>query len=244
MTQLIFSFSNRAAKVLNQEFRRFETADDEPVGTKSLVSNSVQVSWQVHVIELNDSQWEPCNDGSLVFFFIEAYSRYTLVKPYATAPSLDELYDDFLELWFTNLFKQLLLSGLISSQQQASSVADQFGRFTESIGLPCYFNNYDHSLGGVINDQVLWLQAFIDGKRAGRFDDYEAEDFIEYINQMGRRIRDKNSKRKQPINPISRLVEDSAFRFAQGLCHDRLADCRGENFPNPHQHKVALRLVK
>lgn len=244
MTQLILSFSNKAAKMLKQTFDRFETAKGEQVGVKPLLTNSVQVSWQVHAIELKGKQWEPCNDNSKVFFFTEAYSRYTMVKSYSQLPTLDELYDDFLELWFTNIFRQLLMSGLFTNQEQAESIAKQFTQLTHESYQPLLFSNYDHSLGGVISDQISWLQAFIDGKRLSQFDDYEAEDFTDYINQMGRRIRDKNSSRKYAINPVSRFIEDCAFRFAQGLCHDQLADCRGGNFPNPHQHKVTLRVVK
>lgn len=244
MAHLILSFSNMAAKILKQEFDRFATVEGEQIGIKSLLTNSVQVSWQVHAVELQGSSWAPCDDGSIVFFFIEAHSRYTLVKSYTSSPTVDELYDDFLELWFTHIFKQLLLSGLITNEQQAESVANQFSRFTQEVDSPFFYSNYDQSLGGVINDQIQWLQDFIEGKGLTRFDTQEADDFIDYINQMGRRIRDKNTSPKYHISPVLRFVDDSAFRFAQGLCNDRLGKCRGENFPNPHQHKVALRVVK
>lgn len=245
MTQAIISISNAAAKFLKQKFERFETAPGEQLGLKLLVTNSVQVSWQVHTIQLKDSQFFPCDDGSYVFFFIEAYSRYTLVKSYALPPSWQVVYEDFLELWFTHVFKQLMIEGIIHKEQQAEAVTLQFAQATDPQQNPplCY-SNYDLSLGGIISDQVAWLQAFIEGKNLRRFNECDAEDFTDYINQIGRRIRDKNSKAKKEIHPEVRFITDSAYRFARGLCSDKTGECLGDNYPNPHQHKVSLRVVK
>lgn len=244
MTQIILSFSKAAAKYLKQDFPRFPVAEGEQAGVKSLVTNSVQSSWQVHAIRMDSDVWQACNDGRYVFFFAEAFSRYTLVISYETIPCFTEFYEDFLEQWFTNVFKQLLMAGVINEQNQAESVTEQFSALmADGIQPECY-TNYDKSLGGVISDQVQWLEAFVDGKGLREFDDYEAEDFTEYVNQMGKRIRDKNSSRKTNIHPEVRFTEDSAFRFAKGLCNVKTGECLGENYPNPHQHKVQLRVVK
>jgi hypothetical protein len=244
MQRLVLSVSTQASKILAEKLPRMGEGTPS-VGATKLQSNSVQVSWQVHAIQLNEPHWGACANGDYVFFFVEAHSRFTIVKPYAyhQRPSYQQLVDDFKQLWFVELFKHMLLSGVVSNNQQADALNQQYIAALESAEIVA-FNNYDLSIGGSMTDHIEWLQVFIDGKRLKRFSEQEADEFTDYLNQIEKRIRDKKANKKNIINPIEFFVEDSAFRFAKGLCNDRMGDCRGDNFPNPHQHKVQLRVVK
>ena len=73
-------------------------------------------------------------------------------------------------------------------------------------------------------------------------DKHMAQELSNHINSQPKRVKDANGK-KRKFDPLERFLDDSLYRFAQGLCNQPIPGCAVGDFPNPHKRAPKLMVV-
>ena len=237
--KLILSLSNLLTKTVKAELPRLYDEQGNNPGVQKIISHSTQVSWQFQIIHLSGRQWQPCDDGNWLVMAVESYSRYTILNSYTLKPNLDQIEQDFKASWIKHLLSLMEMGGFVRNQQQTEHVTSKF----QQLKAPEYYRNLDASIGGHIADNQQWLRAHIDDMRITSFESKHARAFCNYVNQLPRRIGKQRKKSAQFI-PYERLLDDGLYRFASGICDQKIPYCRYGDFPNPYRSNVELTVVK
>jgi hypothetical protein len=237
--KLILSLSNLVSKTVKAQLPRLYDEQGNNPGVQKISSHSTQVSWQFQIVHLSGRQWEPCDDGTWLLMAVESYSRFTILNRYYLEPSLEEIEKDFMASWIEHLIMLMQMGGFVRNKQNIEQVTSQF----QQLKKPEYYRNLDSSIGGHIGDNQQWLRAYIDDTRITEFNNTHVPEFSNYLNQLSRRIG-KQRKKADQFLPFERFLDDGLYRFASGLCDQKIPYCRFGDFPNPYRSNVELSLVK
>ena len=229
---LLLSLSNRVCKLVQRDFPRLLDAAGQNPGVQSIVTNSTQVSWQCQIVQLTGRQWQPYDTGDWVLIWVEAYSRYTMMKIYPLRPEWEQIEADLQQLWLEQVLNWLSLGGFVRYQQHSDQVRAQFNQYLAQ-GSQQVRRNLDPSIGGNLADHQQWLWSFLHDERPKYLGDHEIRVLCEHLNQLPKRVRWQGAK-KHRIYPVERFLDDSLYRFAKGLCDQPIQGCAKGDFPNPH----------
>ena len=228
--KIILSASNALskwlAKSLSEPLPRMTGPDEKMVGKRPLHTNIHQVSWQCHVLANN---YNNPYDG-YTFIATEAFSRHTLFKHYGFAPSIDELEQDFLALWYSELDMHCRINNILHDDQ-----LKRLGvQFDEQPKIVEWYRNTDLSVQGHVSDAGLWLRAYLDENNASQLCVKKGFALGLYVNEKPKRIGKKH-KNSEIFVPAVCFINDGLFRFARGM-NSFTPDI--DDFPNPYIDKA------
>jgi hypothetical protein len=225
----IFSISNQLAKSTKLELSRLTDASGQNPGVQPINTHSKQIAWQFQLFK---------SGNSTVVIVIESYSRYILLLPFYYSPTWEEVKGAFYEQWFGDMQSWLKMGGFVRSTQQQTQLEQQFQAQSESQ----IYRNLDRSIGGHMTDTQFWIRDYMEQMTVQSFDQQMAKELSVHINNQSKRVKDVNGK-KSKFSPLERFLDDSLYRYAQGLCDQFIPGCAEGNFPNPHKRAPKLTVV-
>lgn len=242
---LIFSISNLLAKSTDLELTRLTDSNGQRPGVQPVVTSSVQIGWQFQLYK---------TQGGYVVIAIESYSRYVILLSFDFMPSWAEAQAAFFEQWLAGIQRWFSMGGFVRNSISAKFVADEFQKLIlpysvlnsapDSLEQPllgCY-RNLDMSTNGHIIDTQLWIREHMIQNGYHSFESAMAQELCEHINNQPKRVKDAEGK-KRKFMPSERFIDDSLYRFAQGLCDLTIAGSAMGDFPNPHKRAPKLKVV-
>ncbi|WP_370980470.1 hypothetical protein [Agaribacterium sp. ZY112] len=194
-------------------------------GAEKIHTHSSLLSWQFDL-----SQRKVGLFREHIVIAVEAYSHFALILPYQqTLPSWQQLQSDFHQLWWDQLVLHLGRTQFVNEQSDIELIQQ---RFVEQKQANCWLN-HDEQLSEQIELIKRWINSFCDKFRVDRLSANHVWNLLGHINIES---RSANSDEQTPI-PLARFLDDSLYRFAQGLGEGDKA------FANPHRKEVALTVV-
>ena len=214
---IIFSVSNALNKWLKLDLPRIPSPDGNRVGVQPLITDSKTISWQCHVVE-NSS-----HSCRYTVIAVEAHSRFTLLLPFNSAPTQDELQERVCQQWTDSLVSLMVQYGEIL-REFASLAAGHIYQQMESVE---WWRNVDLSVNGHVSDAEQWVVQTIADRNIEALSDEDACDLAYHINSFHKRAKDKNGKKRQ-FYPVPHFVDDGLSRFLSAWLDNG-------HFPDPYQ---------
>ena len=242
---LIFSVSNLLAKSTKLELARLTDCNGQNPGVQPVVTNSVQVGWQFQLYKAQ---------SGYVVIAIESYSRYVILLPFYFKPSWAEVQTSFFEQWLSEVQRWFSMGGFVRNPTSVEYVATQFQNLIwphlEADSLeqvleqpsPLRYRNLDMSINGHIIDTQFWIRDYLIQNNYRYFEADMAQELSEHINNQSKKVKGADGK-KRKFMPFERFIDDSLYRFAQGLCDQAIPGCAMGDFPNPHKRTPILKVV-
>lgn len=215
------SVSNDLNRWMGVNAPRFPRKGSDIVGAQTISNDEELVSWQCHVLTRQKEQADPY----YTVVAVQPHSRYTLLIPYLTKPTLDQLAGDIVYRWGNELMHRLVDSGAIQ-KGEVGEAAEQFKTSERSI---FWYLNSDPDLFDRACAAEQWITSYLDA-----FDlDYLEED---HAIDLGAHINSQKATKEGMVQDdaaIQGFVNDGAYRFACGLCGVEYENTFPGNFPNP-----------
>lgn len=190
---LILGASNALNKWLGAELPRLPSDPNKQAGVNTLISDSIQLCWQVHIIENQYQSLEKTIIGC------EANSRFTFFLPVSWKLSLSELTESLQMEWQSVLAETLKSYPLLPH----SDIAALLSKLSDISFDIEWVKNTDLSVNGHISDAGLWVTDTLSEHRLRSLTPELATDLAIHLNTQTKRIK----KRKEKFIPIERLLE-------------------------------------
>lgn len=219
---LIFSISNAMSRWLKVSLPRLPSHDGKRIGTQKLHTDTTQVAWQCHVISHG-----PRSNPYFTVIAMEAYSRYVILLPFDRVPNQAEFEQMLLERWGNEALHLALDSGAIHDDELPLMVE----AFTHHPCQSRWVNNTDLSIQAHISDAGLWLKDALAQDGLDFLDDNHCYGLGMHINGLQKKIASVSSKK---FRPMVRLLDDTLYRFGDGLAKDAYPHIKMGNFPCPY----------
>lgn len=236
---LLLSLSSPVCRLTKQDLPRVYDDNGKNPGVQPIETHSTQIAWQGHVIELSGRYWQSLGYDGWLILFVEAHSRYTLMKLYPLKPDWPQIESSFLQQWLGHMLHWMSKAGFASGRQ-ATSVKEQFGELISQNPLQLV-RNLDMSINGNLADHQEWLREYLIQQRPRSLGDAEIAELCSHLNRLPKTQNKQRSKGKL-IYPIERFLDGALFQFAKGLCDQPIDGCRAGDFPNPY--RADLKLVR
>jgi hypothetical protein len=167
--------------------------------------------------------------GEYTVIATEADSRYTLLMPFAVAPSLAEFENELLRRWGNEL-AHLTAESKSLDEPRIQTMIKQFIPHPKSF---TWYRNTDMSIRGHISDAEQWVTQTLQEHGLQRLSDNDALELGDHINKLRKRAKQDRSGRKG-FYPVVRLLDDGLYRFAKGLSGADFPNTPPDDFPNPY----------
>lgn len=218
---LIISVSNAMARWLNVSLPRLPSLDGKRIGTQPLHTDTTQVSWQCHVLSHG-----PRANPYFTVLAMEAYSRYLIMIPFTAPPTQAEFEQVLLERWGNEALFLALESGAVTDDELPIMVE----AFTHHPCQSQWVNNTDLSIQSHISDAGTWLMNTLDDEGTDFLDANHCYGLATHLNRLRRKMRGN----KKSFLPMIRFLDDSLYRFGDGLSENAFPGIKVGNFPCPY----------
>lgn len=222
--QLLLSVSNALTKWMKLELPRLPSRDGKRVGVQPLNSNEHSLAWQCHVTRAHIRAQKG------IVIAVEQRSRYTILMSFNQPPTKSELERELKRCWTNAFIHYALDSGAISEE----SIAELLYRISHSPMEFLWYRNTDLSVNGHVSDAEQWVKQSREEYRINHLTEADVINLEAHINQFAKRVK-VGGKRGAPFYPVTHLVDDGLFRFAQGVCRFDNADRPAGDFPSPYR---------
>ena len=219
---LIFSLSNAMSRWLTLSLPRLPSADGKRIGTQMLRTDTQQVAWQCHVITHGSHKRR-----YFTVIAMEAYSRYVILIPFAHVPHQAEFEQRLLERWGNEALHLAVDSGAINDGEVPLMVE----AFTHHPCQSQWVNNSDLSIQAHISDAAMWLQDTLAQDGLDFLDENQCYGLGRHINGLYKKIARQSPKK---FRPMMRLLDDTLYRFGDGLAEHAYPRVKMGNFPCPY----------
>lgn len=193
---LLFGASNSLAKWLKADLPRLPTLAGKQAGVNTLKSDSTTMCWQAHII---DNQYKSYEKTIIV---CEANSRFIFFVPVTTHLTLDELTKLLTMEWQAMLAETLESYQLIPRSEIAMLLSD----LSDTAFQIEWVKNTDLSINGHISDGGLWVEQILREQGASELSAQQATELAIYLNTSVKRITNKETKRKEKVIPVEKLL--------------------------------------
>lgn len=219
---LIFSLTHSMVRWLKVSLPRLPSHDGKRIGTQILHTDTRQVAWQCHVLT-HGPQYNPY----FTVVAMEAHSRYVILLPFSAAPTRAEFEQVLLERWGNEALHLALASGALHDDELPLMVE----AFTHHPCQSQWVSNTDLSIQGHISDAASWLMDTLEQEGLDFLDDNHCYALGMHINQLKKKIGGRST---QSFLPVVRLMEDTLYRFGDGLSEREYPNTKVGNFPCPY----------
>lgn len=194
--KLGFSATNALNKWLKAELQRLPTLQGKQAGVNTLESDITTMCWQAHII---DNQYKSRGKTIIV---CEANSRFIFFIPVTTRLTLDELTSFLTMEW------QAMLSETLETYQliPRSEIAVLLSKLSDVTFNLEWVKNTDLSINGHISDAGLCVEQILREQSATELSAQQATELAIYLNTSVKRITNKETKRKEKIIPVEKLL--------------------------------------
>ena len=233
--QIIFSVNKTMARWLSEpqalpamtrSIFTAETPEDQTaaIGTVALLSDSQQISWQCGVME------HPASDERYTVIMVEAYSRYTVLLPYQTIPSLHTIETDFIARWLEDMTRFAVASGRLRRDQ----VNQLFQQFMSRNRDFHWYQNCDMSVHSHVVDAECNLMNMLVDAGESYLSPGRAEEMAQYLNAGDRTAAKGQAASLDSFLPVQRFLQDALFRYGQGMAEAPYAVNEAGDFADPY----------
>lgn len=197
---LLFSVSNALAKWLKEELPGLPTLEGKPKGVNTLKSDSTTMCWQAHII---DNHYRSREKTMIV---CEANSRFAFFIPVTAHLTLDQLTKLLTMAW------QAMLAETLENYQSSygriprSEIAMLLSELSDLTFNVKWVKNTDLSINGHISDAGLWVEQILREQGLPLLSARQATELAIYLNTSEKRITNKETKRKEKVIPLEKLL--------------------------------------
>jgi hypothetical protein len=229
--KIIISASNAFSKWMKLDLPRIPSINGKKIGTQTLITDSKQISWQCHLIKKYP------RSPNTVVIAVEAHSRYAIIIPMNNQPPTQaEFQHELCRLWCHQMAHLMIESEALAH----ADIPEVFSQFDDAEKEFEWFKNTDLSVNGHVSDTEQWIVQSYEQYGYQQFDEDEAFGLGYHINQMFKKSKTPNGK-KEKFYPLARFVDDSLYRFANGLSEHCFPETSKHSFPNPYNYSVVTR---
>ena len=194
------------------------------LGTVALLSDSQQTSWQCGVME------HPASDERYTVIMVEAYSRYTMLLPYQSRPSLYTLETDFIARWLEDMTRFAVASGRLK-RDQVNQLFQQFMSHNREFH---WYQNCDMSVHSHVVDAECNLMNMLVDAGESYLSPGRAEEMAQYLNAGDRTAPKGQAASLESFLPVERFLQDALYRYAQGMAAEPFATNDAGDFADPY----------
>jgi hypothetical protein len=187
-----FCATNALIKWLKTDLPRLPAAPGQQVGVNTVISDSEQMCWQLHIIENRYGSWHK------TIIATEANSRFTLFLPVDLLMSIDELTQRLKMEWQWVLAETLRLSHILPR----SDIALLLSELNDITFSPQWVKNTDRSVNGHVGDAGLWVTQTLADRHQDALSPELALELAVYLNIQPKRI----NKAKDKVIPALSLL--------------------------------------
>jgi hypothetical protein len=190
--QYLFCATNALTKWLKTDLLRLPAEPGQQVGVNSVISDSEQMCWQLHIIE------NSYGSRHKTIIATEANSRFTLFLPVDLLIRIDELTQRLQMEWQFVLAETLQLH----SDMPRSDIALLLSNLSDINFEVQWFKNTDLSVNGHISDAGLWVTQTLADRRRAQLSPELALELAIYLNTQPKRV----NKGKDKIIPAETVL--------------------------------------
>lgn len=194
MTKMILQLcaTNSLSKWLKADLPRLPVEPGKQVGVNSVISDSMQMCWQVHII---DNSY-----GSLhkTLIAVEANSRFTVFIPVVLKLTVEELSARLKMEWQWVLAESLRVLDCMPR----SDIALLLDSLTQLNVDVTWVKNTDLSINGHISDAGLWVTQTLEQSRREQLSPEVALELAIYLNGQPKRL----NKGRDKVIPVEILL--------------------------------------
>ena len=194
------------------------------IGTVPLLSDNEQSSWQCSAME------HPASDERYTVIMVEAYSRYSIIIPYQSRPSLHTLETDFIARCLEDMTRFAVASGRLR-RDQVNQLFQQFMSHKRDFH---WYQNCDMSVHSHIVDAECSLMNMLVDAGESYLSTGRAEEMAQYLNAGDRTAAKGQTASLDSFLPVERFLQDALYRFAQGMAEEPYAVNVAGDFANPY----------
>lgn len=225
--KLLISASNALVKWMRIEPPRIPSPDGKRVGVQPLKSDEQILAWQCQVIRAHSRAQQG------VVIAVEERSRYTIFMSFERPPTELEFENELRRCWANAFLHYSLDSAAIDEE----TVPELLYRFSTVPVEYMWYRNTDLSVNGHVADAEQWVKQACDEYRIDHLNENDVMSLEAHINQFAKRVK-VNGKRSEPFYPVTRLIDDGLFRFAEGMSRFHHSDCPEGDFPSPYRKQA------
>lgn len=190
--KILFCATNAASKWLNTELPRLPVEPGKQVGVNTVISDSKQMCWQVHIID------NSYGSRHKTLIAVEANSRFTVFIPVVLKLSLDELSARLKMEWQWVLAESLRVLDYMP-RSDIALLLDSLSQLNFDVA---WVKNTDLSINGHISDAGLWVTQTLEQSRREKLSPEVALELAIYLNCQPKRI----NKGKDKVIPVKSLL--------------------------------------
>lgn len=220
--QLIIAVTDAFSQWLNLDLPTLPTEHGGTLGRASLRTGTQSLAWQGGL--------STGEGGSATAIMLEAHSRYTILLPFSSTPSQDELQKVLIERWAKEIAHLAVTRGKIRNEE----MEELFRQFLLSPIEVRWYRNHDARMQAHLNDAEQALLQTLEEYGLQQLDEDEAITLGMQINQQAKRI-ERHGASSLPFYPMEHFLDDALYRFASQLSAYRYPDTPPGDFPNPYQ---------
>jgi hypothetical protein len=212
--KLQLNASNALNKYLKTDLPRLPHEPGKQAGVNTLISDKNYFNWQLQII---DNSYKSREKTIIV---CEANSRFTFFIPVNLKLSQADLTQRLQYEWQFILAQTLGVHQLIPRSDIAVLLSD----LSKIEFTPHWVKNTDLSISGHISDAAQWVTQTLQEEGLYELPKALAIELAVYLNTQPKRITNKETRRKEKLIPIERLLH-----YCQSLTTARQLDDGSSN---------------
>jgi len=224
--EVLIGASNAFIKWMKLDLPRIPSIDGKRIGTQPITSTASSVAWQCHAL------LEHSRATIATIIAVEARSRFCIIFSNMTQLSIAEFEQQLKNQWLREVLFMAHASGAVDdNEKELEQIGQQF------IATKMDFNwvkNTDLSVSVHVSDVEQWIRSTSSLNRANHLGPQETNELAYHINTQRKKAKQPPHKKMASFIPVSRLLDDGLFRFANGLSNDHYPETALGNFPSPY----------
>ena len=207
---------------------------EDKAGIQPITSHEQQQSWQCSVME------HPATDERYTVLLVESFSRYCMLLPYETQPSLSDVETDFIARYIEDLTRFAVASGRLRRNQ----VNQLFHQFMTHMRDYRWWQNCDQTVHGHLVDYQCSLMRLLVDTGNSYVSAGQAQEMADYFNANDTSAPQGQAASMDSFLPVDRFLQDGLFRYAGGMAEAPFACNEAGDFANPYGADIEIGKAK
>lgn len=199
-------------------------------GIQAITSHEQQQCWQGSVME------HPATDERYTVLLVESFSRYCMLLPYETQPSLGDVETDFIARYIEDLTRFAVASGRLRRDQ----VNQLFHQFMANVRDYRWWQNCDQAVHSHLLDYQCSVMRLLVDTGSSFLTVGQAQEMADYFNANDTIAPQGQAASMASFMPVERFLQDGLYRYAQGMAEEPFAVNEGMDFANPYGGDIEI----